>query len=91
MDDAERDRRRQEFTAEIRRRQADLGHDSPLPAFLNLMTDRVIDLELEMERTIRELHEARYHVQQLTDAMEHPLPGEHASPFIEIRKVEPSG
>lgn len=39
----------QQWTAEIRRRQGALEHESPLPAFLNLVTDRIIEIELRLE------------------------------------------
>jgi hypothetical protein len=43
MDPAERERRRQEIAEKIRSEQVRLGHDGPLPAFLNLFTDYMID------------------------------------------------
>lgn len=36
------------WTAEIRDRQAALGHESAIPAFLNLVTDKVIDMEIRV-------------------------------------------
>lgn len=45
MDQAERERRRQEIAGKIRSEQERLGHDGPLPAFLNLFTDYMIDTD----------------------------------------------
>jgi hypothetical protein len=53
MDDdmeAERARRRAQIGREIRVRQSLLMHDSPVPAFLNWVTERIIDIELRLEK-----------------------------------------
>jgi hypothetical protein len=47
-------RRRLELTEEIRRRQAEMGHDSPIPSFLNVVTERLIRLEMAVEEVTRQ-------------------------------------
>jgi hypothetical protein len=55
VDDAERHRRREAFGRKIRARQALDGHDSPFPAFLNVVTDAFIDFEVRLEEIERRL------------------------------------
>lgn len=49
MNPAERERRREDYGRKIRRRQALDGHDSPFPAFLNVVTDALIDIESRLD------------------------------------------
>lgn len=48
MDQAERDQRRQEIAEQVRSEQERLGHESPVPAFLNLLTEYMIDTDAEL-------------------------------------------
>lgn len=59
MDQAERERRRQEIAEKIRAEQERLGHDSPLPAFLNLFTDHMIDIHEWIEDLQEEINVLR--------------------------------
>lgn len=53
MNDVAKETRRMElhqaWTDEIRKMQGAMGHESPIPAFLNLVTDRVIDIQIRLE------------------------------------------
>lgn len=46
----EKARRRTEIVAKVREQQKITGHESPVPAFLNLITDKIIDIEMKLER-----------------------------------------
>lgn len=50
MDPLTRARRGEEIAEEIRTRQKELGHSGPMPAFMNLITDRIIELEDRVEQ-----------------------------------------
>lgn len=53
MDGAERQRRKQEIAEKVRKQQNELGHDSPIPAFLNLISDYMVDTD----EWIEDLHQ----------------------------------
>lgn len=50
LSDEERQRRKDKLVIEIRERQSELGHEGPTPAFLNLITDKLIDFEYRLEQ-----------------------------------------
>lgn len=45
MDERTRAQKREEIGNEIRRRQQELGHEGPMPAFLNLLTDKIVEYD----------------------------------------------
>lgn len=49
-DPEEKARRRAAIVAKVRRQQKISGHESPVPSFLNLITDKIIDIEMRLER-----------------------------------------
>lgn len=55
MDHAERARRRNEIGNQIRDLQQRKGHEGPLPAFLDILTDFMIDTNDRLERIERQM------------------------------------
>jgi len=55
----EREERRQQLTEKIRAEQERLGFESPLPAFLNVLTDYIVDNDIRIEEIRSEVANLR--------------------------------
>jgi hypothetical protein len=74
MDEHERDHRKEKLVEEIRAKQEEMGHEGPVPAFLSILTDKVVDDEAKFIEYDERLAQYEERIKALEERPE-PHPG----------------